>query len=81
MKGNDGSEIMVTMKLNKKNVDFELDTDATVTVMSEQTFRKLFPKLNLDKSSIGLKTYTGEILKVVGHATIKNVHYQKHLSL
>ena len=68
---------MVRMKLNKTNVDFELDTGATVTVMSEKTFRNLFPNVKLTKSSIGLTMYTGEPMKIVGEAIIKDVHYQK----
>ncbi len=77
VRGDSHPPIMVRMKLNKTNVDFELDTGATVTVMSETTFRKLFPKLKLARSGMGLTTYTGEPMKIVGEAIIKDVRYQK----
>ena len=48
----------------------EVDTGATKTVMSEHTWRSLGkPKLN--SCDFILKTYSGEILKVKGIATVK----------
>ena len=77
VRGESHPPVMVRMKLNKTNVDFELDTGATVTVMSGKTFRNLFPNVKLTRSSIGLTMYTGEPMKIVGEAIIKDVHYQK----
>ena len=49
---------MINMILDGLPVDFELDTGAAVTVMSEQKFGELFPGHPLERLSIELKTYT-----------------------
>ena len=61
--------IQVTMSLNGFPIDFELDTGATVTVMSKQKFREYFPDRPLEQSLVWLKTYTGQAMKVVGEST------------
>ena len=60
--------ILVNMFLQ---VEFELDTGAAVTVMSEKKFLQLFPNHSLEHSSIDLKTYTGEAMEIVGETTIR----------
>ena len=67
--------ILVTMSLNKAPVNFELDTGAAVTVMSEGEFRQWFPDQSLDRSPVQLKTYTGEPMMIIG-ATEVEVAYQ-----
>ena len=57
------------MSLDGSPINFELDTGATVTVMSEQRFREYFPSRSLEQSSLRLKTYTGEPMNVVGEST------------
>ena len=56
------------MSLNGSSTIFELDTGAAVTIMSEKKFRQLFPDQLLERSSIDLKTYTGEPMNSVGQA-------------
>ena len=46
---------------------FELDTGATVTVMSEQKFRQCFPDPALYSSTLCLK-YTGEAMNIIGQS-------------
>lgn len=67
--------ILVTLTLMGIPVQFELDTGAAVTVMSESSFRQLFPDQQLQKSSVELKTYTGESMKTVGAVEVE-VSYQ-----
>ena len=38
----------------------ELDTGATITIVSEKKFREVFPRAKVEKSDVRLKTYTGE---------------------
>ena len=57
-------------------MSFEVDTGATVTVMSEDTFRRLFPHLSLKKTQLTLKTYTGEPMDILGE-TVVQVCYQE----
>ena len=67
--------ILVTMSLKGSSVQFELDTGAVVTVMPEDKFRQLFPDQPLKQSTVELKTFTGQLLKVVG-VTDMEVSYQ-----
>lgn len=60
--------IAVEMKLDEKPVCFELDTGATVSIMSETNFARLFPEKQIQESGLELKTYTGEQMKIVGEA-------------
>lgn len=66
--------IVITMPLSGTLINFELDTGATVTVMSEQNFCEHFSHLTLKPSSLRLKTYTGEALRVVGEADLEVSH-------
>ena len=47
----------------------ELDTGAAVSIMLEQTLRRVFPEAPLKQTAVLLKTYTGEPLKVLGELT------------
>ena len=49
----------------------EIDTGAEVSVISEGTRQAIFPGLQPTKSSILLKTYTNEVMSVVGELQVK----------
>ena len=53
--------ILIDLKISGNSITFELDTGATVTLMSEEVFKRLLPDHRLDKSKIKLRTYTGEL--------------------
>ena len=55
--------IVVNLQLQ---VEFELDTGAAVSVMAENTFNRLFPEQQLQRSSVRLKTYTGAKMHTLG---------------
>ena len=63
--------ILVTLKLMGTPVQFELDTGAAVTVMSETEFAQLLPNVQLQQSAVKLKTYTGEPMKIVGEVEVE----------
>ena len=67
--------IMVPVKVNGQNVSMELDTGASVSVMSEEAWGRRFPKVPWKESQIMLKTYTGEALEIIGQALVE-VTYQ-----
>ena len=48
----------------------EIDTGATVSIISDETRKKLFPEAILSKSSLLLKTYTGEAMPVAGEMNV-----------
>ena len=58
--------IKIGLSISGKPVSMELDTGAAVSVMSEKVFKQLFPHARLRQSPLVLKTYTGQVMKVVG---------------
>ena len=73
--------LLVTVELNENSVDMEVDTVASVSLISKDTYDKLWPNLTtappLQESDILLRTYTGEHLDVVGSVSI-DVRYKEH---
>ena len=61
----------------------ELDTGASVTIMSERTYRSLWPvdPPPLTQSSMSLKTYTGEKMQVLGCAWVRVVYKEQRVEL
>ena len=57
--------IMVQVTINGKKLTMELDTGAAVSIISDRTRRSMFPDLQLRKSSLTLRTYTDEPMRVV----------------
>ena len=49
----------------------EIDTGASVSVISEQTRKKMLPDVPLSKSTLLLKTYTGEVMPVLGEMKVE----------
>ncbi|KAL1482288.1 hypothetical protein MTO96_033892 [Rhipicephalus appendiculatus] len=62
----DGSPYRVEVSVNGTSLIMELDTGASVSVVSEETFRRTFPSCRLEPSSVMLKGYTGELSPVQG---------------
>ena len=66
--------IMTEVIINGKNVSIEVDTGAAITLISQATWKNLFPKLTLQKSRVTLKTYTAEKLRVLGQREVSVEH-------
>ena len=61
------------MTVNQKPLAMELDTGASYSLISEQTYQSIWRKkdgLMLQKSSVRLHTYMGEQVEVVGDITV-----------
>ena len=71
--------IQVKMVVNEKWLTFELDTGATVTVIAESTFHQLFSELPLKESTVRLRTYTGEEMKIIGEVDVKVKYLDQQL--
>ena len=65
--------IVVTMEVWGKSVAMEVDTGATVSVISEEAYQALFPDQLLQTCTMALKTYTGEPMQIRGevHVTVR----------
>lgn len=70
----------VEASVNGVPLMMELDTGASVSVMAEETFRRQFPHLELNLSSVLLKTYSGELPSVQGSltATVTLENHENH---
>ena len=56
--------------MNDKLLTLEIDTGAAVSLISEQTFGNLYPKLSLQPSHAILETYSGERIPVLGDGKV-----------
>ena len=66
------SGILVPVMLNgDTKVNFELDTGASVSVVSEETWKHDLNSIQLQNSGIKLTTYTGELLNAIGKVDIE----------
>lgn len=70
----------VWVMIEEVKLRMEVDTGAAVSVVSSETWEKLKLNVPLRKPEVTLKTYTNEVMKVIGEAEL-NVTYKqsKHL--
>lgn len=61
---------MVSMDINDKSLQMEIDTGASLTLVSECTFRDFWPTLKLSHTGVKLHSYSGEPVSVVGTANV-----------
>lgn len=68
----DGNQNRFVMKLNVNNCDieFEIDTGASLSVCSESLYKKYFSNLTVNKTNIVLKSYDGSIIKPSGSVNV-----------
>ena len=60
------SAYMVKVEINGEMLMMEIDTGAAVSIISEDTYRKKFPKLRLAESALRLATYTTQRIQICG---------------
>ena len=69
------------LRLNNVDVSMEVDTGAALSVISEQTYRELWPNPELaptlQPSTVKLKTYTGESIAVKGTIDVHVTYLQQ----
>ena len=66
--------IQCEVLIEGKSITMEIDTGAEVSLISEGTRESLFPLMQPAQSSVILKTYTGEVIPIVGKLQV-NVQY------
>ena len=69
--GKSGKPFMLDVVLDGRPLQMELDTGAVVSLVSEKTYQTLFPDTPMQTSTVSLKTYSGEPLKVVGQREVE----------
>ena len=76
----------VTMNIEGSDLNMELDTGASKSIMSEETYKSLCGRskhlyIVLEDTSVRLRTYTGESLNVLGLMTVKVKYNQQEAVL
>ena len=70
VKTSDNREIKLTLNIEGIDFDMELDTGASLTLIGEDNYKQNFPKVKLKQSSVKLKTYTGDLIPVLGEIEV-----------
>ncbi|VDI65612.1 Hypothetical predicted protein [Mytilus galloprovincialis] len=75
--GNKSNEAYkVQINVNECEIAMEIDTGASVSIMSEDTYKEYKSKFRIEPTSAKLRTYMGEQIPVIGRAIV-NVNYKK----
>ena len=71
-KSKSAESMAITVKADQADLVMEVDTGASVSLMSETTYKQTWKEHlpHLNKSNIRLRTYSGEFLKVLGSITV-----------
>ena len=64
----------IKLEVNNTNMEFEIDTGSGKTVISESLYREKFNHVELEPTKIVLKTYSKEILKIMGKLMVNITH-------
>ena len=75
--------LLVTVKLNSVDTEMEVDTGASVSIMSEEKFQQFrgSTSVTLQPSKAKLFTYTGEAIGVLGSTEVTVEHNQQVATL
>ena len=73
--------IVVSVMMNSKSVNMELDTGAAVSLISQDTYRQYWPQLELEESNTQLKTYSGEFLETLGRVNVDVCYGDQQMTL
>ncbi len=72
-------KIVVKPEIDDVSLAMELDTGASVSIISEDTWKTKFAGTMLENTEIRLKTYTGEPMRVLGQLRVNvKYHNQEH---
>ena len=73
----------LNVEVQGKTLPMELDTGAAMSLISEGTYQKFFSDIILQKSTVKLKSYSGEEIPVLGQmeVLVKYNHQEQNLPL
>ena len=73
--------IVVPVEINNMTVNMEIDTGATVSLVSEETYNQHWPQQQLEESNTRLKTYSGEHLETLGNMNVSVCYSDQQVTL
>ena len=76
-----GQPLEVDLMLDGKPLCMEVDTGAAVSLVSEKTYRSLFPECHLQPSKACLRTYSGESIAVMGQTEVEVCYEEQRVKL
>ena len=79
MKGH--PEILLDVKINNQPVKMELDTGAPVSIMPRKIQKRMFPEIKMHRSKVVLKSYTKDVVPVVGKCYVNVVYNTQTVKL
>ena len=71
----------ITLFLEGKPVQVEIDTGASLSLVSEQIYQELWPSIPLQSTLVNLITYSGTPLKVLGLINVEVCYEQQTMTL
>ncbi|CAC5392622.1 unnamed protein product [Mytilus coruscus] len=82
LEGKKRKPYLVSVKLNNTEINMEIDTGASVSVISQETCKQVFGTDNsLEKSACSLRTYTGEKIDVLGKRNVTVIYNSQSVDL
>ena len=66
----ENAPLVIEFAVNGQALKMELDTGASISLISEEQYKQLQDVPTLEKSSVILRTYTGENLSILGSITV-----------
>ena len=79
---NSGSNpIELNVDVQGETISMELDTGAAVSLISERTYNQFFSDVSLKKSTVKLKSYSGEDIPVIGQMEVLVKYNQQEETL
>ena len=73
--------IQVSVMIDKQQLLMEVDTGAAVSLVSEETYSRMWPQKSLQQATTVLRTYSGEQLNVCGCMNVEVVYGHQQLTL
>ena len=73
IRGTQGQPYRVTVQLNNRNLEMEIDTGVSLSIISDKTYQSLWtsqPKPDLQPTTVKLHIYTQESITVLGSITV-----------
>ena len=71
----------VQLSIDEKQVQMEIDTGASVSIISSATYNDTFQDKALQPSTVKLKTYSGKELRNLGAISVKVRHHSQEMDL
>ena len=84
LSGTQGKPYFVNVQLNNCDLEMEIDTGASLSIMSEQTYHSLWQtqsRPDLQPTTVKLHTYTKEPIKVLGIITVHVCYKEQNKSM